>query len=291
MIHQITLILSIVTCVFIFSIFGTTFCTASSHVNYPLSVANARFYSGSDSVLFLIILVISVVINLVLIIILTKRLIDLSKIKENLSRSSILHLEQATRLNQIKAHFIFNALMPLQNHIIKSNTAQALEYLGTFSQLIRSMLKISRAKYISIDQEIIFLHNFLIIQQNEKSGKFDFEIVNNVPAHISSKMLMPAILLQPLVENAINHGISEDANIKGMIGVTFAMENTHTIRIGIFDNGKGFSRNKNMNNNSALDIVEERIELLNKQPEYKLMHYNKVKDGFEIVLYITIKSS
>jgi sensor histidine kinase YesM len=76
----------------------------------------------------------------------------------------------------MKPHFIFNALAPLQKYIYTSDKEKGIEYLNTFSNLLRNMLNQTRSTTTSINSEVNFITEYLKQQQNEKNNKFSFTI-------------------------------------------------------------------------------------------------------------------
>jgi LytS/YehU family sensor histidine kinase len=206
------------------------------------------------------------------------------------TRNRLLTLESSSKLNQLKPHFIFNALMPLQNYILKSDKDNALNYLKAFSTLTRSMLTISRSSYVSIHEEIAFLNNYLSVQQTEKSNAFEFTIENQLPFDLCRANIMPTLLLQPITENAIDHGMTRDVKQKGSIRICFAPFDEQHFKVSILDNGPGFSPEKKQpqSKNHALSIIEERISLMRKRTDLTQLQYTLTPAGFQITIILPI---
>lgn len=173
-------------------------------------------------------------------------------------------LESQVYLSQIKPHFIFNALNPLQSFILKNKKNEALQYLNKFSILLRGLLTQNRNSDTTIRDEITFLESYLQVQNLRFENKFTYHI--KVDEQIDTKMTyIPTMLLQPLVENAIDHGFS---NIKNNchLNIHFSKDaQKEVLYITIENTGNRFDENFVPKENHALEIIQERIELKNKQ--------------------------
>lgn len=186
----------------------------------------------------------------------------LNRIKE---KNQLLHLQSSALLNQLKPHFVFNALAPLQHYIYTSDREKGISYLQSFSNLLRSMLNHSREPFVFLLNEIEFIHNYLIQQQIQSNNSFQFEIINKVETNLK----IPSLIIQPIIENAIQHGMSEDENNR--IEITFASMNENYLSIKIADNGKGFNLNKQLSitKNRALHIISDKIELYKQNDNFR----------------------
>lgn len=181
------------------------------------------------------------------------------KMKKIILQERLLRLESKSRLNQLKPHFIFNALIPIQNYILMGNEEKALDYLNDYSRLMRNMLEISGQDMISLEEEIGFLNKYLKVQQAQHSGAFDYQISSSVKGQVS----LPALMVQPLVENAVVHGIS-DIRKGGYINIVIREEGAY-MTIEVRNNlREGVSPSPPvLKNGHALQIIQERILLMN----------------------------
>lgn len=171
-------------------------------------------------------------------------------------------LESSAKLNQLKPHFIFNALAPLQTMILKSENELALEYLYKFSFLIRKMLNMSRDSLTTLENELDFLDQYLSLKRNERSNSFEFNIHCEININDAKKIKIPTLLIQPIIENSIVY-------CKDTIKVFIFNTSTNYLTCNVVDNGNGFDitellMNKNKKNN-ALHIINERLEIYNKE--------------------------
>ena len=150
---------------------------------------------------------------------------------------------QATKLQlkalraQMNPHFLFNALNAIQNFITSNDITSATKYLARFAQLMRQSLDYSDMEIISLEKEIAFLRDYL--QINEKlrfKDRLRFDII--VDEDIEEDILgVPTMIVQPYVENAIEHGLRSREN--GFVEVKFSLIDDHTILCTIRDNGIG----------------------------------------------------
>ncbi|QNL50630.1 histidine kinase [Olivibacter sp. SDN3] len=189
------------------------------------------------------------------------------KVKEALEKSQMKH---RFLLLQLNPHFIFNALQSVQHFIYKNDQQQSMEYLNNFSRLIRLVLENSETEMIPLDEEIEILDNYLRLQQLNCTPAFSYTI--KVDERIESEdMLVPTMLLQPFVENAVEHGVKGHPN--GLIELIFERSN-ETLEILIKDNGKGFpaeqEKQKNLHKSMSMEILNKRIAELNKIGKWKI---------------------
>lgn len=168
-------------------------------------------------------------------------------------------LEAKSLLGQLKPHFIFNALTPIQGFLMRSEKLEGLDYLDHFSGLMRGMLQGIRHRYVPLTEEITFISQYLQVQQ----GRYQHCFVYNIridPALNPGICFIPSLLLQPLVENAVEHGIVKGRK-DGKIDINFEAQDD-TVRITITDNGRGLPPDWKLKPDHALAIIKERIELL-----------------------------
>ncbi|MEO1413020.1 MAG: histidine kinase, partial [Bacteroidota bacterium] len=163
---------------------------------------------------------------------------------------------------QMNPHFIFNALHAIQDFIFRKNERVANRYLVKFSRLMRLFLESSKEKYIRLAEEVKLLQLYVELEKLRFEDKFDFQI--NISQSLATSMIeIPSMLLQPFVENAINHGlVHRESN--GLLRVDFALEE-RTLHCTIEDNGIGRQRAMEIKSQSiksyksrGMQLVEER---------------------------------
>lgn len=173
-------------------------------------------------------------------------------------------------LNQMSPHFIFNALTAIQSFVYKNDPRKAGKYLSSFAKLMRAILENSRSEYISLAKELQWLDNYLRLQALRFNNKFEYEVIVDEELEVDG-VLLPPMLTQPFIENAIEHGI-KDLEVKGMLTIHFKLEDEQ-LAVYIKDNGVGFDviQPKKSNHISlATKITKERLGFLNQGNQNKI---------------------
>ncbi|MBL7717320.1 MAG: histidine kinase [Flavipsychrobacter sp.] len=171
--------------------------------------------------------------------------------KKNERRQMLTDLELRAIHSQINPHFIFNTLSTSLYFISKKRVDDAYVHVNKFSQLLRSYLKSSQDRYTLLEEEIKMLKNYIELQQVRFEQKFDYEVQvdNKLPAR---NIQLPSLLLQPLVENAINHGLFHRETGGGQLLLKFMQGKDSTELICIIDdNGVGRVAARRINEESA----------------------------------------
>ncbi|HEU5289124.1 MAG TPA: histidine kinase, partial [Cyclobacteriaceae bacterium] len=168
---------------------------------------------------------------------------------------------------QMRPHFIFNCLSAINSHIIKFETVKASEFLGQFSRLMRGILENSTESWITLEQEMETLRLYLVMETLRFEDKFSYKIEVEEGV-IPAKTLIPSMILQPYVENAIGHGLLHKEHGLGIINIKF-LKGEGNLKCIIEDNGIGRERSKQIKQRSqithkslGLQITSERLQLL-----------------------------
>jgi PAS domain S-box-containing protein len=180
----------------------------------------------------------------------------------------ISELQLSTLRSFMNPHFIFNALNSIQFFISKNERTKAIEYLSTFSTLIRQVLASAQRNNISLTDELEMLRHYVDIEKLRFNNNFD--LVLKVDSNLTlSDIQIPSLLIQPFVENAIIHGFSNLSH-KGLITVSINRKDSYLV-ITIIDNGVGRHAARKLitsefmkHESSAVSITEERLRLINK---------------------------
>jgi hypothetical protein len=160
---------------------------------------------------------------------------------------------------QLNPHFIFNALGSIQYLINKNDQKNADHYLTELAKLLRHSLNNSERELIPLSVELNMLDSYIRLEQMR--FKFHYEMI--IEEGLQTKNLsVPPMLVQPLIENAIKHGISSTGS-SGILHVTIKTVKTN-LEIIITDNGKGFNTLQ-PGSGLGLKLVENRIKLLKQQ--------------------------
>ncbi len=155
--------------------------------------------------------------------------------RKQLEQEKALILSELSQLqSQIEPHFLFNTLANI-NALIELDSAKAKLMLEKLTDLLRGSLKINRQPLVTLQQEIDLLTAYLSIQQIRLDKRLTYQIDNQLTTSIS----LPPLLIQPLIENAIVHGI-EPKSQGGSLLITFKQHNDN-YHISVFDNGLGLN--------------------------------------------------
>ena len=187
--------------------------------------------------------------------------------RKNEKERRLLELELKSMYAQINPHFIFNSLNSALYLIKKEHTDKAYNHISKFSHLLRFYLKSSRNRYITLAEEITNLRNYIELQQTRFAHTFSYEITVD-PSISAGTIKIPSLLLQPIVENAINHGLLPRES--GRLSISIK-EGTlvGSIQCIIEDNGIGRGQSK-ANRGEAekesygSDLIKELITTFNR---------------------------
>lgn len=214
-------------------------------------------------------------------------------------------LEMKALRAQMNPHFIFNSLASIQQFIYSQKSDAANEYLSRFSKLIRMIFNHSGEKNISLTDDLEALKLYMDLEQLRLDGKFvyHFHIESDIEAE---EIEIPPLIIQPYVENAIWHGISQLEG-EGKIDILIKMNclgKSNILMCIVKDNGIGreqSKKNKKQKNSQhksqGMSITNERLELLNSMHGNKnsveiidLYSENKEPSGTEVRIFIPLKS-
>lgn len=173
-------------------------------------------------------------------------------------------LEQQLLRSQMEPHFIFNTLSVLQHMIRQKETDLANRYLGSFAGLLRRSLENSRESLVSLEDEVKALEDYLVLQQLRFERKFTYELtIYN--GYEEEELMIPPMLLQPFIENAIEHGF-RGMESGGIIKISIQKQGT-VLECVIADNGMGMAHSPIVEGKRSLagTITRERLAILEKK--------------------------
>jgi sensor histidine kinase YesM len=202
-----------------------------------------------------IILILALIVVIAALIIITSRLRN---------KKRILELRQKLSRVQMNPHFIFNSLNSLQEHILNGDIKSSNKYLTSFSKLMRNTLENTSEELIPLNQEIDFIENYIKLEAMRFNDGFNYEI--NIDESISIKNLMvPSMVLQPIIENAIWHGLLPKENDNKQLTIKI-LDNKENIVYKVIDNGVGLKEiSKDLENKSlGISITQTRLKNLSK---------------------------
>lgn len=170
--------------------------------------------------------------------------------------------------SQMNPHFIFNALNSVNSFIANNDERTANKYLSDFSQLMRSVLENSEEDFIPLEKEIDLLRLYTKLEHFRFQDKFDYSIEIDERIKLG-EFVIPPMLLQPYVENAVWHGLRYKEE-KGNLQIRFEFVSEEEVRIVIEDNGIGRNRSKSLKTENqkkqqskGMGNIRKRINILN----------------------------
>jgi len=196
---------------------------------------------------------------------------------------------------QMNPHFIFNALTSMQHFILTKNVEESLIYLGSLASIIRTNLENATKDYIPLDEEIEFLNKYIQIERIRFKEKLQIELINKSNY---TNLFIPPMLIQPLIENAIKHGIQNIEN-RGIVQVQFNNDE-NALMVSIQDNGIGREAAQIMNtgNNKKMGvgIIRSRLALLNElnhtdihNLKYMDLYTGEIPSGTRVIMTLMLK--
>ncbi len=185
---------------------------------------------------------------------------------------------------QINPHFTFNAMNSIQNFIRKSDSETALHYIAKFARLMRMILDHTSEELITIVRELEALAVYMELEALRFEGKFRYVIEVEEGVDVEYHKI-PPMTLQPLVENAIWHGVMHKASGGGLVQVKVTQTDTHII-CSVTDNGIGRAQSRLMkgkhlskHQSFGIRMIEDRFMLVNQEFNQQVsMHVTDLKD-------------
>lgn len=189
------------------------------------------------------------------------------KRRENELNKKFAELELSALQAQMNPHFVFNVLHAIQDCIINNDMEDASRYLVEFSKLMRLFLESSDDRYIRLDKEIELIKLYVGLEKMRFQDKFDLEL--KVDEEMDTSMLrLPSMLLQPIVENAISHGLKYKTE-KGLLTIEIQEPEEGVLYITVEDNGIGRQqseiikqKNRKGHISKGQQLVQDRLETL-----------------------------
>ncbi len=182
----------------------------------------------------------------------------------------VIELEQKALRLQMNPHFIFNTLNSIQGLIARKDEKTSRLYLSKFSRLMRQILEHSREELIPLEEECQALTNYLELEQFTHENAFTFEIETEVDATL---YMVPPLVVQPFVENAIVHGILPKGS--GHVKV-YIYPNQDGIYIDVEDDGVGRAKAAELkaelhsgHRSAGVEVTTERLQLLADEAKKK----------------------
>ena len=185
----------------------------------------------------------------------------------------LIEIEQRALLLQMNPHFIFNSLTSIGGLIYENKPPVAIKYLTMFSRLMRLILEYSLESAIPLSKEIELLKCYIELEQFRFEDKFDFKLT--VDPKTPLEITIPPMLIQPHIENAVLHGLTNKEG-KGKLELKISYTEK-AIVIEVIDDGigreqaKAFAKESNTHKSMATNITQKRLELINQNNKYPIV--------------------
>lgn len=198
--------------------------------------------------------------------------------------------------SQMNPHFIFNSLNSIQDLILKGDVEHSYSYITTFSNLVRRTLNYSEKDFIDFGQEMKLLELYLSLEKLRFKKDFDYFIHSN---ELQEDVMIPPLLIQPFVENALVHGLLHKEGEKRLV-ISFRLE--EVLICTIEDNGIGREAARAIRQRQRADhesfsskAIHRRFEILSHVFDgqfgysYEDLMENGVATGTRVTLRIPVK--
>jgi len=259
----------------------------SSVISYPFSISQP-FYNRW----WFIVCVVSLFVVLVLFIYRWQLNVQRKKSEQinELNASKLIAIQ-----SQMNPHFIFNALNSIQDLVLKGDVEHSYSYITTFSNLVRRTLNYSEKDFIDFDQEIKLLELYLSLEKL----RFKKELNYNIDLKNVEDIMLPPLLIQPFIENALIHGLLHKEGEKNL-KITFELK--EMLICTIQDNGIGREkakaiklRQRSEHESFSGKAIHKRFEILSNVFEgnfgykYEDLYENNEAVGTKVILSMPIK--
>lgn len=217
---------------------------------------------------------------------------DIQRKKEELNKANeaMAQLELASLRSQMNPHFIFNSLNSVQKYIWENKEEDAAEYLAKFARLMRAILENSKKDGIPLKEEVQVLKIYTELEHRRSNGRFDYSIRIAEDIDID-KTIIPPMLLQPFIENAIWHGLNKKAG-KGNLSISISGNRNQLICI-VDDDGVGRSAdvaNTTGRQSMGISITQQRINRISEitKRQATIHFHDKMIEGVPAGTTVTI---
>lgn len=175
---------------------------------------------------------------------------------------------------QMNPHFLYNSLNTFQGLIFKSDKLFANKFLISLNNLFRYYFNYSEKLYISLEDELLFIREYISVQKIRFENVFEYEEHIDLKDYKLNELFIPSMIIQPMVENSIHHGF-KNITTGGKVDLSI-IEDAKFLTIKIKDNGGGFDLEKKEGNDryNATEVIKKKIDIINRN--------NKLKAKFNV---------
>lgn len=214
----------------------------------------------------------------------------LERLQKQKLETRVLNAELTAIRSQMNPHFIFNVLTAIQSKVIEGKADEAYKNIGDFATLIRNVLDKSGKEFISLNDEITLIKNYVSLENSRLNDPIQL-VIDIDDQDYFDEINIPTLITQPFVENSIKHGFP--AQKKGKRIEMQIKRETDGFVIAIKDNGVGIGSTVKTKSNThqsfALEAMKKRIQALKKTSRYQveLTITSGKEEGTTVTLYFT----
>jgi two-component system LytT family sensor kinase len=212
------------------------------------------------------------------------KLLTEKKMSINSYEKKMVELELHALRSQMNPHFVHNSLNAIQYYIQLNDIDQSENYLTRFSKLVRQFFEYSRKQLITIEEEIELISNYLSLEKLRFEDKLSYEIVCDET--VDQEASIPSMVLQPIVENAVNHGVFHKKTA-GKVTITFSQLSEDTFCVVVKDDGIGIKQSEKLSKKTiqtrdshSSQVLDERLKLLEQIDNWHVAY--TIKDRSEL---------
>ena len=188
---------------------------------------------------------------------------------------------------QLHPHFLFNTLNGIVGLVRDNKNQAAVSMLVGLSDLLRHTLEHSAKQEVELREELNFIKLYLNIQEMRFSDRLQIEFDID-PA--TTKAMVPNLILQPLTENALRHGIGRSAD-SGLVGISSVVQDGH-LRLTVYDNGAGLPDDWQLKGSEGIGLANTAArlqQLYNDNHQFDIR--NRDGGGVEVVILMPLRTS
>ncbi len=199
------------------------------------------------------------------------RVIKRTQIEKSEVDKKFAELKLEALRSQMNPHFIFNCLNAIQHFNIRDDRNSAQHFMAEFAKLIRKTLNHSRQDFVVLADEIELLETYIKLEKLRFEDLFKFNIdISQEVKRQSGNLLIPSLIFQPYVENAINHGLKYRKDLNGILNLQFSLQNNR-LKMKLEDNGIGIQaseklkiKENNKHESYGMSLNDSRIQVINR---------------------------
>lgn len=218
---------------------------------------------------------------------------SLENLKKKQLESRALNAELTAIRSQMNPHFIFNVLTAIQAKVIEGKLDEAYQNIGNFADLIRNVLEKSGKEYLLLQEEIALVKKYIELENSRLQTAIQFTVsIDNL--EFFEDVLVPTLITQPIVENAVKHAFPSHFNKEKKVHLEIEQQ-ANGFTLTLEDNGVGISKSEleeeGNHDSFALDSIRKRIANLSQQSDYEIsMKISSSKLGTKVFFHFNYKS-